>query len=60
LHLPVDFICADKFEGATKVETYNLSTGIPKGMMGLDCGPETILLNGDAIARANTIVWNGP
>jgi len=28
--------------------------------MGLDCGPKSCALFADVIARANTILWNGP
>lgn len=28
--------------------------------MGLDCGPKSIELNNEAIAKAGTIIWNGP
>jgi len=33
---------------------------VPKGWMGLDCGPKSIALFDAAIRRAKTIVWNGP
>merc|ERR1719502_773625 len=28
--------------------------------MGLDCGPESNKLNAEAVAKAKTIIWNGP
>ena len=28
--------------------------------MGLDCGPKSIVLNNADIAKAGTIIWNGP
>ncbi len=60
IHLPVDFIAAEKFapDAATKPAT--VASGIPDGWEGLDCGPETIKANAVVIARAKTIVWNGP
>lgn len=33
---------------------------IPIGKMGVDIGPETMRLYGDAILGAKTILWNGP
>jgi phosphoglycerate kinase len=32
----------------------------PDNMMGLDIGPQTVALFRDEIAKARTIVWNGP
>ena len=37
----------------------NKNSGIPDGWQGLDCGPESVKLFNDVVARANTIVWNG-
>merc|ERR1712050_477151 len=42
------------------VKTATLADGIPDGFMGLDCGPESIKKNAEAIAKAKTIIWNGP
>jgi phosphoglycerate kinase len=58
--LPVDYVCADKFDASAATRPADDSTGIPKGWMGLDCGPKSIALYGAAIQRAKTIVWNGP
>ncbi len=58
--LPVDYVCADKFDANAATKPADDSTGIPKGWMGLDCGPKSIALYGAAILRAKTIVWNGP
>lgn len=33
---------------------------VPKGMMILDIGPKTEALLGEIIAKARTIIWNGP
>jgi phosphoglycerate kinase len=33
---------------------------IPDGWQGVDIGPETVRLFSDEIARAKTVVWNGP
>ena len=60
LHLPVDYVCANRFAEDADVRPADDSTGIPAGWMGLDAGPKSIALYGAAIARAQTIVWNGP
>lgn len=59
LHLPVDFLTADKFSETATVGTATVETGIPDGWMGLDCGPKSVELFAAPIARAKTIVWNG-
>jgi phosphoglycerate kinase len=58
--LPVDYVCADKFAPDAATRPADDSTGIPKGWMGLDAGPRSIVLYREAILRAKTIVWNGP
>jgi phosphoglycerate kinase len=58
--LPVDYVCADRFDPNAATRPADDSTGIPKGWMGLDAGPKSIALFTAAIARAKTIVWNGP
>jgi phosphoglycerate kinase len=60
LHLPVDFIAADKFDPAANTQLVTARQGIPAGWEGLDCGPETISASAAVFARARTIVWNGP
>ncbi|HEY5227983.1 MAG TPA: phosphoglycerate kinase, partial [Opitutaceae bacterium] len=37
--LPVDYVCADKFDPNASTRPADDSTGIPKGWMGLDAGP---------------------
>merc|ERR1711992_81500 len=58
--LPVDFVCSSKFGEDGEVKEATLDAGIPDGFMGLDCGPESIKRNAEAIAKAKTIIWNGP
>ncbi len=58
--LPVDFICADKFDATAATCVVNDQQGIPDGWMGLDAGPKSIELFAQAIGRSRTIVWNGP
>lgn len=60
LHLPVDFVTADKFAEDAKVGAADVSAGIPAGYMGLDIGPKTRVAFAAPIARAKVIVWNGP
>jgi len=60
IHLPVDFICADKFAPDAKTQPATDQQGIPVGWEGLDCGPASCALFAEVIARAKTIVWNGP
>jgi phosphoglycerate kinase len=60
IHLPVDYVCADKFDAAANVQAADDKTGIPDGWMGLDCGPKTIELFSAVIGRAQTMIWNGP
>merc|ERR1719424_2230956 len=58
--LPVDFVCSSKFGEDGEIRNSKLADGIPAGFMGLDCGPESVLKNADAIRRSKTIIWNGP
>jgi len=60
IHLPTDFITADKFDKDANVGKATLDTGIPDGWMGLDVGEESIATFSTVIERASTIVWNGP
>jgi phosphoglycerate kinase len=58
LMLPVDNIAADRFaaDAATKI----VGETIEDGWMALDIGPKTIELYSAEIAKAKTVVWNGP
>ncbi|CAG0884880.1 unnamed protein product [Darwinula stevensoni] len=60
IHLPVDFITADKFAEDAKVGSATVESGIPDGWMGLDCGPKSNAAFLEPLKRAKTIVWNGP
>ncbi|XP_072170878.1 phosphoglycerate kinase-like [Diadema setosum] len=60
VHLPVDFVTADKFDENAQVGEATVSSGIPDGWMGLDCGPKSVESFKGAIERAKVIVWNGP
>jgi len=57
--LPVDHVCADNFDAnATPVAVDGID--IPDGLMGLDVGPKTLVKYREVLAKAKTIVWNGP
>ncbi|KAK2702836.1 hypothetical protein QYM36_018567 [Artemia franciscana] len=60
IHLPVDFVTADKFAEDTNTGSAKIADGIPSGWMGLDGGPETVKKFVNPISKAKTIVWNGP
>lgn len=60
LILPVDYVCADKFDANASTQPAIDATGIPDGWMGLDGGPQSVELYRAAILRAKTIIWNGP
>lgn len=60
LHLPVDYVTADRFAADAAVGAADDATGIPAGWMGLDVGPASRARFAEAIRRARTVVWNGP
>ena len=60
IHLPTDWVTADKFDANANTGTATAATGIPAGWQGLDVGPETTKAFCAVIARAKTLVWNGP
>ena len=57
--LPVDTLCTDDFSENNVIEVYDADK-IPAELMGMDIGPKTIALYEEEIAKAKTIVWNGP
>jgi len=60
IHLPVDFVLADRFAPDAQTRAVEASEGIPAGWQGLDVGPKSREIFAAAIARAKTIIWNGP
>lgn len=58
--LPVDFVTADKFDKDANASTATQEEGIPDHWMGLDAGPKSNELFAETVAKAKTIVWNGP
>ena len=59
LLLPVDAVAADAFQADANTQVV-AANAIPDGWMGLDIGPESLKLFSQAIAKAGTVVWNGP
>jgi phosphoglycerate kinase len=60
IHLPVDFLCGDKFDADAQIRAVEDKEGIPKGWIGLDVGPKSQKRFAEVIARSKTIIWNGP
>ena len=59
LHLPADTVCAAEIKAG--IDTTTVTSGqIPDDQQGLDIGPQTAAAFRDVIAKAKTIVWNGP
>lgn len=58
LLLPTDRVIAQKMEKG--VPTKVTDGDIPEGWSGFDIGPETIKKYKEILAKAKTIVWNGP
>ncbi|EDO19160.1 hypothetical protein Kpol_1050p17 [Vanderwaltozyma polyspora DSM 70294] len=58
--LPVDFVIGDAFSPDANTKIVSDKEGIPAGWQGLDNGPESRKLFAATIAKAKTIVWNGP
>jgi len=57
--LPVDHVVAAEFKPDSPASLCDVSA-TPAAQMGLDIGPRTIAAYSAEIARAKTIVWNGP
>ena len=61
LQLPVDHVVAEKMDASAPTHIVDgITTPIPPWCMGLDIGPRTIDLYTAEIAKAKTVVWNGP
>jgi phosphoglycerate kinase len=58
--LPTDHVIADRVEAGALTKIVGPGQPIPDNMMALDIGSETIETFTEEIARARTIVWNGP
>lgn len=58
-YLPVDVVAADSITNSTAIKIVPIEE-IPKGWYGVDIGPATVKLFGEALADTRTILWNGP
>jgi phosphoglycerate kinase len=59
LRLPKDHVVAEKIEAGAVAEVVN-TLSIPANRLGVDIGPATRAEYTQDIARAKTVVWNGP
>jgi phosphoglycerate kinase len=59
LYLPIDHVLADRFAADAAVRTAYRDL-IPHGWQALDVGPNTVAMYTEILARARTVVWNGP
>ncbi|GHU01221.1 phosphoglycerate kinase [Spirochaetia bacterium] len=57
--LPADHIGAETFDAAAKPVAVD-GLDLPDNLMGLDVGPKTLAKYKEVLAKAKTIVWNGP
>ena len=57
--LPTDHVMGAEFKADTQTNVSSVSD-TPETWMGLDIGPKTIAAFAAEIARAKTIIWNGP
>jgi len=55
--LPVDHVAAAEFKAGADFDIVDV---VPEGKMGLDIGPKSIELFKAAVAKAKTVIWNGP
>ncbi len=59
MFLPVDAVCGREFKNDTEIAVFP-KENMPKDMMGMDIGPESVKLFTEEIKTAGTVVWNGP
>jgi phosphoglycerate kinase len=57
--LPIDHVVAPEFKAGAKATICDVAD-TPADQMGLDIGPKTAAAYSAEIAKAKTIVWNGP
>jgi phosphoglycerate kinase len=59
LLLPVDLVLGKSFDADTERRQSD-GVEVPDGWMGLDIGPRSAELYAEAVAKAGTVLWNGP
>ncbi|MDR2534556.1 MAG: phosphoglycerate kinase [Treponema sp.] len=57
--LPLDHVGAEAFDANAKAVLID-GLDIPDSLLGLDVGPKTLAKYKEVLAKAKTIVWNGP
>ncbi len=57
--LPLDHVGSEKFDPAAPAVAIN-AIDIPDNLMGMDVGPKTLEAYKAVLAKAKTVVWNGP
>lgn len=60
LSFPTDWVCAENMNEGVATQVCTAQTGIPATLAGFDIGPGSIAALKASIARARTIIWNGP
>jgi phosphoglycerate kinase len=60
LLLPVDHVAAEKIDANARITKVDQGQPIPAHLMALDIGPKTVEIFEEEVARARTILWNGP
>ncbi|MDB6154264.1 MAG: pgk [Chthoniobacteraceae bacterium] len=58
--LPVDNLETQEISATAKPQPTKVNGGVTDGFEAVDIGPETIALYSSEIAKAKTILWNGP
>ena len=59
LVFPIDVVCAENIDSQTIEGCYAVEK-IPRGVMGLDIGNDTLKLFDSILSSSKTILWNGP
>ncbi len=59
LMLPVDLVLGKNFDAETEIRESD-GVAVPDGWMGLDIGPKSAAAYAEEIAKAGTVLWNGP